>query len=112
VPLVLLSLSAGWLLSSLGVFVPDLRYAVPLVVQLVFFLTPIVYPAASVPERLRGALRLNPLASIVDNFRRVTLEGRPPLVGELAMWTALTAALVLAAYAWFMKTRRAFPDAL
>ena len=111
-PLTLLSLGLSWFLASLGVFVRDLGYAVPLLLQVAFFATPIIYPAESVPEQFQAAVRLNPLAWSVECFRALIFRGAPPDWVGLAAWTAVGAVLMLLGYAWFMKTRKGFADVM
>ena len=111
-PLVLLSLGLTWFLASLGVFLRDIGYAVPLAVQVLFFVTPVLYPLENVPEPFRTFVRLNPLTAAVENFRRLVFRGTLPDWGELAAWTALTGLVTLLGYAWFMKTKRGFADVI
>ena len=111
-PLALLSLGLSWFLASLGVFFRDLGYALPLLLQVVFFATPIMYPAEIVPSRLRAALRLNPLAWTVESFRALIFRGALPDWVGLVAWTAGAGVFMLLGYAWFMKTRKGFADVL
>lgn len=111
-PLVFLSLGLSWLLASLGVFLRDLGYVVPLALQVLFFATPIIYPAQSVPDPLRAFLSLNPLAFVVDGFRQVVFRGLPPDGAGLAAWTLATALFMVAGYGWFMKTKKSFADVM
>jgi len=111
-PLVFLCLGLSWLLASLGVFLRDLGYVVPLALQVLFFATPIIYPAQSVPAPFSAVLRLNPLAWVVESFRQVIFRGVPPDGTALATWTAATAAFMVAGYGWFMKTKKGFADVM
>jgi lipopolysaccharide transport system permease protein len=111
-PLILLSMGLSWFLASLGVFLRDLGYAVPLLLQIGFFATPIIYPAESVPERFRAAVLLNPLAWTVECFRTLMFRGAPPDWVGLTVWTAVGTILMMLGYAWFMKTRKGFADVL
>lgn len=112
-PLLVLSLGAGWVLSSLGVFLRDIAQGVQPVLQVLFFATPIFYPIDAVPiESGRMVLRLNPLTHIVEDARRVCMYGQSP---EWAPWAATLGGsllLAVAAYAFFMKSKRAFADVL
>lgn len=112
VPLAAFSLGAGWFLSSLGVFLHDLGSLVPVVTQLWFFLTPIVYPATAIPPSLRPWLLLNPLTVPVDSLRRVLLWGQPPDWSALGLLSAGSLVFMLAGYAWFMKIKGAFADVI
>ncbi len=111
-PLVFLSLGLSWFLASLGVFLRDLAYVVPLLLQVLFFATPIIYPVDSVPERLRPLLFLNPLVWIVENFRSAIFRGIPPDPTALGAWTLAAALTMMAGYAWFMKTKKGFADVM
>ena len=111
-PLMFLSLGLSWFLASLGVFVRDISYTVILIVQVLFFLTPIFYPLQSIPEPYQTMIRLNPLTSVVENFRDVILWGVLPDWGSLTIWISATGVLLLLGYAWFMKTKKAFADVI
>jgi lipopolysaccharide transport system permease protein len=111
-PLLLLCLGLSWFLASLGVFVRDINYTVALVIQVLFFLTPIFYAVENIPEPYRTIISFNPLTPIVENVRRVVLWGLPPLWAELLLWIVATGALMVLGYAWFMKTKKAFADVI
>jgi lipopolysaccharide transport system permease protein len=112
VPTVLISLGLLWFLSSLGVFIRDLSYTVTLIVQVLFFVTPIFYPPEVIPQSFRWVVAINPLASGVNALRAVIFASAAPDWGGLAASGALGLALTLFGYAWFMKTRRAFGDVI
>src|SRR5262249_50240654 len=63
------ALGVGMLLSALNVKYRDVRHALPFVVQLWMFITPIIYPANIVPQRWRWLLALNPLAGVIEGYR-------------------------------------------
>ena len=66
----------------------------PLLIQIWMFATPIIYPLSIVPERLRPYYALNPMAGVVDSYRRILLHGQMP--DPMALWlAALIAALTL-----------------
>ena len=54
----------------------DIRYALPFAIQIMMFLTPVIYPVSLLPERWRWVLRLNPLSGIIEGFRDA-IFGRP-----------------------------------
>ena len=72
----LLVLSLGILTAALNVKYRDVGTALPVLLQLWMFLSPIIYPASLVPERWRELYMLNPLAGIVEN-QRAALFGLP-----------------------------------
>lgn len=111
-PLAFLCLGLGWLLSSMGVFVRDLAQAMPVIITMMFFLSPIVYPLAAVPEQLRIVLYLNPLTLIIECFRQSLLWGGSLPWTTWSIWTILTFLFAIMGYAWFMGTKKGFADVL
>jgi lipopolysaccharide transport system permease protein len=111
-PAAFLCLGLTWLVASLGVFLRDLGHLVPLLLQVVFFATPVIYPAEAVPERYRAAMALNPLGWVVESVRGLLFAGAAPDWGRYALWLAATAVVMVLGYAWFMKTKKGFADVL
>jgi lipopolysaccharide transport system permease protein len=65
----LLALGLGMWLAALNVQYRDVRYALPFLIQLGMFATPIIYPASLVPAQWHWVLALNPLAGLVEGYR-------------------------------------------
>ena len=86
----LFTVGAGLLLSPLAVFFMDVVELVGLLLQLVMFLTPIMYPMAILPERWHWIVRFNPVRSILEVFRD------PIYYGKIPPWSHLSVALALA----------------
>lgn len=112
VPLVLLTLGVGWFLAALGTFVRDASHTVAVVVHLLFFMTPIVYPMSAVPDRLTFIIRANPFTHIVEALRQVVLLGQQPNWPALGATTLVAAAVAQLGYVFFSATRKAFADVL
>jgi lipopolysaccharide transport system permease protein len=89
------------LLSAIQVHVRDIGMAMPIVLQLLLFASPVAYPLRTVPERLLPIYSLNPLVGIVENFRRAVLDTGPPDVSSLLISAAWAAVLLPLAYACF-----------
>ena len=70
-----LALGVGMWLSALNVKYRDIRYAIPFLIQLWMFLTPVIYPASIMPGRYRLIYSLNPLTGIIEGFRAALLGG-------------------------------------
>ncbi|NOK60614.1 MAG: ABC-type polysaccharide/polyol phosphate export permease [Chloroflexi bacterium AL-W] len=111
-PLILLCLGLSWFLASLGVFIRDVSYTVSLIVQVLFFLTPIFYSIEFVPEPFRTIINLNPLTAILENIRRVVLWNELPYWGSLTFAIISSLVVMVLGYAWFMKTKKAFADVI
>ncbi len=93
VPLAL-GLGLGLLLGVFNVFVRDVGQVVPIVVQLAFWFTPIIYLPSMLPDRLEALLNLNPMTPVVQSYQSVMLMGTPPAWESLA-WVAALAAMSL-----------------
>jgi len=111
-PLVLLTVGLSWMLASLGVFLRDLSHSIGLILQLVFFATPIVYPLESVPEAWSPVIKLNPLTLIVESVRSVTVWGQTPDWAGLGAWALVDTLVALLGFMWFMRLRSSFADVL
>jgi len=85
--------------SMLGVRYRDLNHLLGNVVTLWFFLTPIVYPATSVPDRFRASLLVNPLTPLIVSFQDILYRGRPPEVLNLALAAVVALLALMAAVA-------------
>lgn len=101
-----------WLLSSLGVFLRDLKQAIGVVTSLLMFLAPIFYPKELIPPRYRDLLYLNPLTVIVDASRDVLVWGRPPNWFALGLYALVSCLFAWGTFSWFQRTRRGFADVL
>jgi lipopolysaccharide transport system permease protein len=95
----LTAVSLGLWLSALNAVYRDIRHAIPFVVQVWMFASPVVYPASMVPEGWRWLYHLNPMAGVIEGFRWALLgRGQPPdawlLVSALAQVPVLLGGLV------------------
>ncbi len=107
-PLCLLSLGLAWFLASLGVYVRDVGQGISIVVQMLFFLSPVFYPVSVVPEPFRSVISINPLTLILTEFRQTLLWGEVLDFKVWGLWLALTVMLAILGYIWFMKTKKGF----
>ncbi len=101
-----------WLLSSLGVFLRDLKQAMGIVTAMLMFLAPIFYPQELIPPPYRNLLYLNPLTMIVDASRDVLVWGREPNWMGLGLYTLVAFFFAWLAFGWFERTRKGFADVL
>ncbi len=111
-PLLLISLGTGLLLSALGVFIRDIGNAVVVLSQALFFMTPVCYPLSVVPEPIRTFIRINPLCEIVDSSRNCLVLDRLPTWGWYFLNVAIAFAILQLGCYFFEKSRRTFSDVL
>ena len=64
-----LAMGVGLILSSLTIKYKDLKFLTGFGLQILMYLTPIIYPVSIVPPSYQQILKFNPIASIVENFR-------------------------------------------
>ncbi len=93
-----LGLGLAVLVGTLNVFIRDVGNAVGVLFQFWFWLTPIVYPLAVVPQSVRGWLDWNPMLHVVAAYQSILVEGAPPESGALVPLSLC--AVALAALAW------------
>jgi lipopolysaccharide transport system permease protein len=105
------ALSCGLILSAVHVRFRDVGIALPIALQLLMFGSPVVYPLSAVPAAWRSAYLLNPLAGLIENFRRSVLA-RPLDVQALATAAVATAALMPIAYVVFKHTEVTVADVI
>lgn len=111
-PVLLLTLGATWLLSSLGVFLRDIGQLVGLATTGLLFLSPIFYPASAVPERFQTFYALNPFTGILEMAKQSLFAGHAPDPLRLAILLAVGWAVAWAGWCWFVKTKTSFADVL
>lgn len=112
VPLAALALGLSWFLASLGVFLRDIGHTTTLVTQVLFFATPIFYPREALPISLRQIVDFNPLSPMIDNVRRVTVQGVAPDWPGFAFSLVAGLVALCLGHAWFAKSKRAFADVI
>lgn len=100
---------ATWF-AALNVRYRDVRHAIPFVVQVWLFATPVAYSSSLVPERFRYLLGLNPMSTVVGGFRwmiapEVEFPGR-----ELTMSAAAVALLLATGLYYFRSVEYSFAD--
>lgn len=110
--LILLTVGTSLFLAALNVSYRDVKYALPTLIQLWLFLTPVIYPMSAIPERLQPLMALNPMSGIVEGFRSCLFAERP-LDLELTLISLTTTVLVfVAGVVYFSKSERGFADVI
>lgn len=109
---VALTLGLGLIVSALQVYLRDVAHGLGLVLSALFYVTPIVYPIALVPERLQGLLGANPLTTVVGLYRSFLIAGDPPGAGQILALGVWGAALLLVGVAVFRRLAPGFADEL
>ena len=106
----LLILGPAYLVGACNARFRDTARITHILLQLLLFLTPVFYTAASVPERWRLIYSLNPMAALVDAYRDILLFGRAPNWTSLAIVFALGCALLWVGYHTFEQMKNRFVE--
>jgi lipopolysaccharide transport system permease protein len=102
------------LLSAFTVLYRDFRFAMPLIIQIWMFATPILYSASSIRQKGEGFytayMALNPMAVVIDGYRRAVVQGQPPEFKFMGVAAAIAVFLLWAGYKYFKHLERQFAD--
>jgi lipopolysaccharide transport system permease protein len=107
--LFLFTTGLSMLTAALNVRYRDVKYALPFVIQLGLFVTPVIYPMTLIPKKFQWIAALNPLSAIVDGFRACVF-GRALNPALLGVSLGVTLVIFVAGALYFRKTERAFAD--
>lgn len=107
-----LALSIGLILGVLNVFIRDVGQVVPVVLQLGFWFTPIVYTLNIVPEALRPILHMNPMTVVVQNYQNILLFNAKPEFAGLAWLVFFSLTLLVGALLMFRRASAEMVDVL
>jgi len=112
-PQLLLTAGLGYLAAGFTVFLRDIPQTLGMVLNLWFYMTPIVYPASVIPEQFRGwVFWLNPLAAIGEIYRDLVLVGEVQHWGEWGIASAISLVVFLLGVWCYQRLRPAFADVL
>jgi lipopolysaccharide transport system permease protein len=105
----LLALGVGLLSAALTVKYRDLRHALPFIIQLWMFASPVIYPASIVPEKWKWLLTVNPVAGIIEGFR-TSLSGGNFNWMHVSLSAIITIVLLVCSIYVFRRFEDTFAD--
>lgn len=105
-----LTLGLMLLLSWLSAIVRDVPQLVTVLLQMLFYLTPIIYPLQIVPAHVRYLLMINPLTPLVQSFRAIVVYNTPPDWSTLVYPAALAVGLLVFGYRSFKSNEDYLAD--
>jgi lipopolysaccharide transport system permease protein len=106
----LLAAGVGMWLSALNVKYRDIRYAIPFLIQLWMFASPVIYPTSMLQGKLKYALLANPLTGIIENFRIALFGNSNFHWRSLGISTAITLFILIYSAYSFRRMERSFAD--
>lgn len=106
----ILALGVGMWASALNVKYRDIRYALPFIIQLWLFASPVIYPSSVMPQKWRWVLWLNPLTGIIEGFRSALFGVNKFNWIALGLSTAITFGVLIYSAYTFRRMERVFAD--
>lgn len=108
----LFSLSIALFLSAFQVRFRDIGIAMGLIMQLWMYASPVVYPLSVVPKRFQWLYELNPMAGVVENFRKIVLQHGAFDLAVLLPGLIVSCLLLPAAYLYFKTAEATMADVI
>ena len=105
----LLALGVGMWSSALNVKYRDVRFALPFLIQLWMFVSPVIYPTSFLPQRWRLLFAMNPMTGIIEGYRSA-LFGHSFNWKAIAVATVITVAVLVYASLTFRRMEKSFAD--
>jgi len=109
---VLVTLGVSMIMAAANVRYRDVKHAIPFVIQIWMFATPIIYPPTMIPQRFRAILALNPCWGMVDAFRACVFPGTPFDSKLIATSIAVAITIFVGGVFYFYKAEKSFADVI
>ena len=110
--IILLTTGISFFLSTANVLFRDIKFVVPLLLQIWLYVTPVIYSTDQVPEKYNFYLKLNPLTPLIEGFRDVTVFNRGLNFSELAISFLVASLILVSGYWWFKNREKIFADVM
>ena len=108
----IVTLGFAFFLSAITVYVRDLAHFVGVVLQLLFYATPICYASGKIPVDYQWIMQLNPMAHIINGYRAIFYDKVIPDMNALGMLLGIGLILCVIGYIVFNKMQKGFAEQL
>jgi len=108
----LLAIGTGLILGVINVFLRDIGQVTPIILQMLFWFTPIVYPVTIIPEAYQHWLNLNPVYPLTNAYQQVLVYGNSPQWESLINITVITLLLLGLSLFLFRRASAEMADVL
>jgi lipopolysaccharide transport system permease protein len=105
-------IGAGLFFGALNVAYRDVQVAIPFIERLLFFMSPLLYPASLVPEQLQPLYYLNPMALVLSGFQWIMLEAPAPPAYAFVEGTVMALVCLAVGFVVFRRREPTFADML
>ncbi len=96
--------------SAMIVFFRDVRFVIPLLIQIWMYASPVIYPTSLIPSAYLPLYFLNPMAGIIDGYRQTMVAGQPPNIPALLVAAVVSLVALIVGYFVFKRSEPMFAD--
>ncbi|NEN84307.1 ABC transporter permease [Paenibacillus elgii] len=111
-PLTLFTLGFSYIVTTLGVFFKDLGQAMGIIMNILFYISPVFYPVTAVPKEFQIYMNLNPLTFFVESFRAITIYNTQPNWMNYIVMLIISLFLFFLGSTLFNKSKETFSDVI
>ena len=108
----IVSIGFAFIVASFSVYFRDLLHLLGIVIQLLFYATPIVYTSKNVPEAFQWLIKINPMAYLIESYRNIFYNKVPPEMQNLLIQLGMGIVLCIVGYLIFKKLEKRFAEEL
>lgn len=108
----IVSIGFAFIVASFSVYFRDLLHLLGIIIQLLFYATPIVYTSKNVPEAFQWLIKINPMAYLIESYRNIFYNKIPPEVQNLLIPLGMGIVLCIVGYLIFRKLEKRFAEEL
>ena len=105
-------LGLGFLLSAINVRFRDVRYMIPVFLQVLPLLSGVMFAVDQIPEKWQWILAFNPMSTVIAGWRWALLDGAPPDPGQAMLGVAVALVLFVGGLAVFRSSEPRFADTI
>lgn len=114
IPLLLIQVvfttGVAFVASALNVRFRDVRHVFSFLLQIWMYASPVIYPLSIVPENIRPIYLINPMAVLIDSYRKVLLMGQLPDLTYMTIATIVSLVVFVFSYIYFKNAENDFAD--
>lgn len=110
--LIIFSVAVALCCSSFQARFRDIGIAMPLLLQVLMFTTPVVYSSAAIPQSVKAIYFANPLAILIEAFRQAAASGVSPDVSEMIFCGTVSIVCLVFSYILFKRLDATLPDVI
>ncbi|MBM7853715.1 lipopolysaccharide transport system permease protein [Desulfohalotomaculum tongense] len=111
-PIILLTAGTALVIAVLGVYIRDMSNFISILINAVYFMSPVFYPVSAVPKKFQTIMYINPLTSVIENSRNVILNAQPPVWTGYVLHLFISLVIFIIGYKFFCSSKEMFADAI